>query len=418
MDIARPDIEKKKRLRRRIGLYGGIACAAIFAVFILTMGRPLRKVDADDIWVGKVERGTMIRSLRGTGRLVPENVRWISARAAGRVEQRFVLSGAIVVPGTPILKLSNPELEQKLANAKLDLEAAQAELEGAMVRLQGELLALKSSVEALREETELSGLDARIQSELFADKLVSPLNCERARLHAEHSRIRLKMEEERLSFQDSSIEHQLASQKTRVDSAKANLELLQSQADALSVCAGFSGILQKLDLEPGMEVEQGAVIAQVADMTALKAVIEVQESQARDVTPGQTVLVDTRTSGEVQGRVARVDPNVENGIVKVDVHFTVSLPSGCRAEQTVQGTIELERLDDVVHVERPALVQPESSAPIFRIDPNGRTAKRLTVHFGRASVSQIEVRSGLKPGDKVILSDTTRWGNAEALEIK
>jgi len=418
MDIARPDIEKKRRLKKRVALAAGIAVAVGFTLFVLTMGRPLRKVDADDIWVGQVQKGDMVRSLRGTGKLVPENVRWISARAAGRVEQRFILSGAAVEPGTLILKLSNPELEQRLGEAKLVLEAAQADLDGARVRLQSDLLALKSSVESLREETELSQLDARIQADLFADKLVSPLNCERARLHAEHSLIRLKMEEERLDFQTSSIEHQLASQKTKVDSAKASLELLQSQADALSVRAGFSGILQKLDLEPGMEVVQGSVIAQVADMSALKAVLEVQESQARDVAPGQSVVIDTRTSGEVTGIVSRVDPNVENGIVKVDVHFDSPLPAGCRAEQTVQGTIELEKLNDVLHVDRPSLVLQDTTAQVFRLDGSGRTARRITVVFGRASVSQIEVKSGLKAGEKIILSDTTRWGNAEALEIE
>jgi len=160
------------------------------------------------------------------------------------------------------------------------------------------------------------------------------------------------------------------------------------------------------------------VIAQVADMSALKAVIEVQESQARDVAPGQSVVIDTRTSGEVTGLVSRVDPNVENGIVKVDVHFDSPLPAGCRAEQTVQGTIELEKLDDVLHVDRPALVQQDISAQVFRLDSSGHTARRITVLFGRASVSQIEVKSGLKAGEKIILSDTTRWGNAEALEIE
>jgi len=323
----------------------------------------------------------------------------------------------VVSPETPIVKLSNPELEQHLADARLDLEAAEADLEGARVRLQGDLLALKSGVEELREATELSELNARIQSELLEDKLVSTLNCQRAQLHARHSRIRLQMEEERLNFQDSSIEHQLASQKTHVDRARAQVELLQGQVDALSVRAGFSGIVQRLELEPGMQVAQDAMVAQVADMSLLKAVIEIQESQARDVVPGQLVTIDTRTSGEVTGTVARVDPNVENGIVKVDVHFDNPLPPGCRAEQSVQGTVEIERLENVVYVQRPAMAQPVTNTSIFRMEPNGRTARRVPVSYGRASVSQIEVLSGLKAGDKVILSDTSRWQSADALEI-
>jgi HlyD family secretion protein len=418
MDIARPDLAKKKKLKQRfwfalIGIFG-----VSFTIYVLTLGAPNPTVNADQIWIGKVERGTMERNLRGMGKLVPESVRWLASRAPGKVEERLVLSGAIVEPDTVILRLSNPDLLQKLADSKLELDCADADMAAARVRLRGELLSLKSSVVELREATELAELDARIQNELFADKLVSSLNRERAELHAKHSRIRLEMEEERLKFQDSSIEHQLASQKTRVDRARAQAELLQQQADALTVRAGFSGVLQKLELEPGMQVVQDALLAQVADMAKLKAVIEIQEAQARDVESGQTVLVDTRTSGEVEGKVARVDPNVENGIVRVDVVFEAPLPAGCRAEQTIQGTIRLERLENVVFMPRPASAQPMSTSSVFLVDKDGGEAVRVPVAFGKASVSQIEVVSGLKPGDSAILSDTTRWENAKALKIK
>jgi HlyD family secretion protein len=418
MDIARPDLERKKKLKRRIVIAVGSVLAISFTIFVITLGSPIPSVDSDQIWVGKVERGTMERNMRGMGKLVPENVKWIASRAPGRVEERLVLSGAVVQPDTVILRLSNPELQQKFADAKLELDCADADMAAARVRLQGELLALKSSVVELRETTEMAELDARIQNELFADKLVSSLNRERAELHAKHSRIRLQMEEERLSFQDSSIEHQLASQKTRVDRARAQAELLQQQVNALTVCAGFTGILQKLELEPGMQVDQGALIAQVADMEKLKAVIEIQEAQARDIESGQDVVIDTRTSGEVNGKVVRVDPNVENGIVRMDVVFDNPLPSGCRAEQTVQGTIRIERLDDIIYMPRPASAQPMSASSVFLMDKNGNIATRVPVNYGKASVSQIEVVSGLKPGDSVILSDTSRWENAKALKIK
>jgi HlyD family secretion protein len=417
MDIARPDLEKKNKQRRLIWRSTAALAVTAFTVYVLTLGEPLQSVDSDQIWTGVVERGTMLRNLRGMGRLVPENVRWITSRAPGRVDERFVLSGAVVEPQTPILKLTNPELEQQLADARLELECAEADMEAARVRLQGELLALQGSVVELREATEMAELDARIQDELYTERLVSGMNRERAILHARHSAIRLKMAEERLSFQDSSIEHQLASQKTRVDRARAQVELLASQVDALTVRAGFSGILQRLELEPGMQVEQGALIAQVADMSRLKAVIEIQEAQARDVLSGQSVMVDTRTSGEVKGTVARVDPNVENGIVRVDVVFGTHLPPGCRAEQTVQGTIELDRLENVVFMPRPAAAQGMSNATVFRLDRNG-TALRVPVSYGKASVSHIEVVDGLKPGDVVILSDTSRWEDADALSIE
>jgi len=418
MDIERPDLQKKKILKKRL-IIGGASVAIIgFVAFVLTLSAPMQSVKADQIWVGEVKQGTMERNLRGMGKLVPENMRWITARAAGRVEERFVLSGALVNAGTPILKLSNPELEQSLADSILELESAEAEMAGAEVRLKGELLALKSRVEELQETTDMAEIESRIQDQLFERRLVSDLNRERAELHAKHSRKRLQMEEERLSFQESSMGHQLASQRTRVDRARAQVTLLQGQVDALTVRAGFAGVLQRLELEPGMRAEQGALIAQVADMTALKAVVEIQEAQAREVTIGQNVKIDTRTSGEVSGTVSRVDPNVENGIVKVDVHFDTPLPSGCRAEQTIQGIIELERLDDVVYLSRPASAQAMSTSTIFLMNKDNSVATRVPISFGKASVSEIQVLEGLKPGDNVILSDTSRWESAKALEIK
>jgi HlyD family secretion protein len=418
MDIARPDLQKKKAIKKRIIIGGAAAAFLCFVIFVLTLGAPMQSVNSDQIWVGEVKRGTMERNLRGMGKLVPESTRWITARAAGRVEERFVLSGALVQPDTKILKLSNPELEQSLADARLDLESAVAGMASEEVRLKGELLSLRSSVVELQETTEMAEIESRIQDQLFAQRLVSDLNRERAELHARHSRKRLEMAEERLRFQESSVGHQLASQRTRVDRAKAQVDLLQGQVEALTVRAGLAGVLQKLVLEPGMRAEQGALIAQVADMSALKAVVEIQEAQAREVTIGQNVTIDTRTSGEVKGLVSRVDPNVENGIVKVDVHFDQPLPAGCRAEQTVQGTIELERLDDVVYVSRPASAQGISTATIFLMNKDKSIATRVPVSFGKASVSEIQILEGLKPGDSVILSDTSRWDSAKALEIK
>ena len=418
MDIARPDLLKKNVRKKRLIIASVIAVFAILALYILTLGAPKQSVKADQIWTGEVKRGTMERNIRGMGKLVPENTRWITARAAGRVDERYVLSGAEVKPDTKILKLSNPELEQSFSDAKLELESAEAELAGAEVRLKGELLALKSAVVDLQETTEMAEIDSRIQDQLYAQHLVSDLTRERAELHAKHSRKRLEMEQARLNFQESSVEHQLASQKTHVDRARAQAALLEGQVEALTVRAAFSGVLQKLELEPGMRVEQGAMIAQVADMKNLKAVIEIQEAQAREVTIGQDVTIDTRTSGEVKGKVARVDPNVENGIVKVDAHFNNPLPDGCRAEQTVQGTIELERLADVIYVSRPASAQGQTTSSIFLLSRDKGSATRVPITYGKASVSEIQIEQGLKPGDCVILSDTSRWDSARALEIK
>ncbi len=418
MDIARPDLAKKKRIRRFFSI--GLAVAALCAVaaYVITLDAPRTQVRRDQLWLGKVEQGTMMRNVRGLGRLVPENVRWIAARAPGRVEEVLALSGAEVEPDDIIVRLSNPELEQKHADARLNLDAARADMESGKVRILGDLLAQKSRVVDLREASEMADLEARIQQELFAEQLSSGLNKERAVMHAKHCRVRLGMEEERLSFMESSVEHQLAALQAKVHSADAALNLISGQINALEVRAGFRGILQRLEIEPGMQVEQGRLIAQVADMKRLKAVVEVQEAQAREVAIGQKVNVDTRTSGDVEGIVTRIDPNVEQGIVRVDVGFPGGLPHGCRAEQSIQGTIELELLENTVFMPRPASVQANSSTTLFRISANGNMAVRVPASLGRSSASMIEVLRGLKPGDMVILSDISRWDGKQELELR
>lgn len=386
-------------------------------VSAFSMGGSVTTVDAKQVWTGQVRRGEMLRQVRGTGRLVPENVRWLTARSEGRVEERRVLSGAKVEPDTIILVLSNPSLEQQLVNAKLELQAAEADLTSTRVRLQSELLAMRGSFTQLQEEADMAQLEAEINRELHQKGLLSELNRKRSDLRAEHLAVRLKTEAERLAFQEQAIEPQLATQQTQVDRALARHGLLKEQTDALIVRAGYSGVLQRLDVEPGMQVAQGSSLAQVADLGALKAVIEAPESQAREISPGQPVIVDTRTSGKVPGIVSRVDPDVRGGYVNVDVTFPEGLPDGCRAEQSVEGAIELERLDNVVYVERPAGVGEFATSSLFRLDGEGM-AERVPVRFGRASVSTVEVVEGLRPGDQIILSDTSRWSGADVLRIR
>ncbi len=418
MDIERPDRFKKKQLQKRI--WFGIGAVLILGVFIyvFTLSSPLPRVDRDEVWVGTVQRGDMLRNVRGLGRLVPEDMRWITSQSLGRVEERFVDSGAEVTLDTLILKLSNPELEQQYQNAKLELDAAVAQLTSTRVRLQIELLSMRSAYTQLQESTEMAELDKEINEQLFSEGLVSELNLKRSILSAKHLSSRLETEGERLAFQEQSVEPQLAVQQTMVDQAKARLNLLQTQIDGLNVRAGFEGVIQQLEVEQGMQVTQGMQLALVANPQKLEAVLEVQESQAREVQIGQVAVVDTRSSGLVDAVVTRIDPNVERGIVRVDVGFPNGLPEGVRAEQTVQGTIELQRLTDVVFVDRPSIAKENTSELVFVLNEDGTRADRTLVEFGRSSVTLIEILNGLRPGEQIILSDSSRWMSSEAIQLR
>ncbi len=418
MDIERPERYARKQRQRRI-LYSvaGVIVVALF-VYVFTLASPLPRVERNEIWLGEVKRGDMLRNVRGLGRLIPADMRWITSQTSGRVEEKFVKSGALVQPDTVILQLSNPQLEQQYQNAKLELEAAEAELISTRVRLQSDLLSMKSNYTRLKEQTEMAELEEEINDQLFEDGLVSELNRKRSKLSAQHLRSRLAMETERLNFQEQAIEPQLATQKTYVDRAQARLDLLQTQVDALKVRAGSNGVVQQLDLEQGMQVAEGQQIALVSDPQNLDAMLEIQESQAREVRIGQRAEIDTRTSGIVQASVTRIDPNVERGIVRVDLEFTDSLPEGCRADQTVQGNIELQRLDDVIYVDRPSTVKENTKASVFVMSADGKQALRTPVEFGRSSVTLVEIVSGLRPGQQIILSDSSRWQSSEAIEIR
>jgi HlyD family secretion protein len=418
MDIERPDLFKKRRRNQRTLIIVAVVAAVVTTLWIVTLGRPNPQVNRDQVWIGAVQRGDMIRNVRGLGKLVPEDMRWITARASGRVEERLVLSGAEVDPDTVILRLSNPQLEQQYLNAQLEFKAAEAEFVSTRVRLQSELLALRSAHVQLKEQAEMAALEKTINDELFADGLVSELNRKRSELSARHLQSRLVMETERVQFQEEAIEPQLATQQTQVDRAQARLDLLESQIQALTVKAGSRGVLQRLTIEQGMQISEGQELALVSDPSRLKGVIEIQESQAREVRIGQVGLVDTRSSGEVAAVVTRIDPNVERGIVKVDVAFPDGLPEGCRADQTIQGTIELQRLQQIVFMDRPTSAREGTQASLFVLSSDGGRADRVSVDFGRSSVSLIEVLKGLNPGDRVILSDTTRWENARSLDLR
>ena len=416
MDVERPDLKRKKR-RRRVAqaIVTGVVVVAI-AIGLSTLKPAAPRVDRNSVWVGTVDRGTMLRQVRGVGSLVPEEIRWIAARTSGRIERILKLPGSWVEPDTVIMELSNPELLQEAQNSELQLKAAEALYISFKVQLEGDLLQLKSALAQLEAEFRQAALAAKINEELFAEGLVAELPFKQSQLRSQQLATQHELEMQRLAFRQESIEPQLAAQRSNVDQHQARSALLSSQVKGLTVRAGFSGVLQRLSVEEGMQINPGESLAQVANPKKLKAVIRVPEYQAKDVQIGQVAEIDTRTA-VVKGKVVRVEPNVENGTVAVDVFLPGELPKGSRPDLTVEGRIELEVLTDVVFMGRPAFGRADSSASIFRFRPDSEEAERTQVNFGRTSVSTIEIVSGLSPGDRVILSDTSEWDDYDRIRV-
>ena len=416
MDIARPSQAKAKRKKRifqiiiLVAVLGGIT----FALSRLKPAAPT--VDRNLVWIDEVKRGPMVRQVRGLGTLVPENIRWVAARTQARVEKIILRPGALVEDGTLILELSNPDVTQAAETAESSLQAAVAQLANLRVQLQSGLLAAESAAAAAKAAYEQSRLRAEVNDELFADGLVSALELQLSKVTAEESATRHKIEQKRFAFAQESIEPQLAVQEAEVDRLRAQARLRLAEADALQVRATMTGVLSALPVEVGAQIQPGQNLARVADPSDLKAEVRIAETQAKDIMIGQIASIDTR-NGIVPGRVVRIDPAVQNGTVLVDVTLEGELPRGARPDLSVDGTIELERLDNVVYVGRPAFGQERSTVGIFRLNAEGGAA-RTQVQLGRSSVNTIEIVRGLEPGDRVILSDMSQWDSNDRINLK
>lgn len=415
VDIPRPDQRRKKRVRQ-----AAYIVAALTAVLLITVGVSRLKpaaptVDRATVWVDTVKRGPMLRQVRGTGTLVPEDIRWIPATTDGRVERIVLRPGAVVDADTVILELSNPELEQSVLEAELQLEAAEAQLENRRAELESQLLALRATTAQVEAEYRQARLQAEADEALARDGLISDLTMKISRSRADELEHRSKLERQRLETAERALKSQLAVQEAEVGRLRTVHQLRRSQLDALRVRAGVSGVLQQVPVEVGARVTPGTNLARVADPTRLKAELRIAETQAKDVQIGQVAVVDTR-NGTVNGRVSRIDPAATNGTVLVDIALEGPLPRGARPDLTVDGTIELERLDDVVYVGRPAFGQEHSTVGLFKLEPDG-SAVRVQVRLGRSSVNTIEILEGLKPGDQVVLSDMSAWDAFERVRL-
>ena len=418
MDIPRGEEVARRRKFKRIvtGLLLIIGVAAV--TYVLGTLKPAApEVDGATLWPDTVKRGEMLRQVRGLGTLVPEDIRWIPATTQGRVEKRLVLPGTMVKPDTVILELSNEELIQTAQDAKLRYNAALADVDNLRASLDTELINQQAQAATVEAGYKEAKLQAEIDEQLFKEGLGSELNFKRSKVRAEELATRWALEQQRLDVHKESTRARLVAQQAQVDQARALMDLRQSQLDALKVRAGMHGVLQLLAVDIGQQVGPGTNLARVSDPSRLKAEIRVAETQAKDVIPGQKAMVDTR-NGIVPGRVIRVDPASSGGTVAVDIALEGDLPPGARPDLSVDGTIEIERLTDVLFVGRPVQGQANSTIGLFKITPDGREAERVQVKLGRSSVNTIEIVEGLKEGDRVILSDMSAQDAVDRIRIR
>lgn len=374
-------------------------------------------VEGGTLWTDTVTKGPMVREVRGPGTLVPEQIRWVTAVSPGRVDKKLVLPGARVTASTILLELSNPDVQIQLLQAERQLTDAQAQLVTLKTTLETQKLNQAGVVATMRSEYRNALRKAAADSSLLAQDLISTSEAELSQDRAVEFTARLSSEEQRLKIYTDGIGDQLDVQEQQVERMRAVAEFQRQLMHAMVVRAGADGVLQELPLEVGQWAISGATLAKVVQPERLKAVLRVPETQARDVAMGQTASIDTR-NGIVKGRVTRIDPASQNGTVTVDVALGDSLPRGARPDLSVDGTIEIERLDNVLHMGRPAYGQANSSVSLFRLLPGGREAERVRVELGRSSVNTIEIVRGLNVGDVIILSDMSRWDAVERVRLK
>lgn len=417
MDIARPELKQRKR-RRQYVIGAGVAALVLVAVAGLSaLGPAIPSIERSSVLVDIVKRGELLREVRGPGSLVPKEIRWIAAETPAHVEHIVIKPGAVVKPDTVILELANPEVDDQLLAAKTAVTAAQSDLAAKRTDLNSKLLDEQSALAQAKSEYETARMQAEAEKPVAERGVIPAVQYKKSMVVLEQYKNRMTIEEQRVVEFRRNIGSQVAAEQARLDQLVATRELRQRQADALHVRAGIEGILQQVPVEEGQQVAAGANLARVARPGELMAELRIAETQAKDVALGQPVKVDTR-NGVVDGKVLRVDPAVQNGTVQVDVELDGKLPPGARPDLSIDGTIQIERLPDVVYVGRPAFGQPDSEVRLFRLDAAGDVASRVPVMLGKSSVNLIEIVKGLNPGDKVILSDTSAYDQNDRVRLR
>jgi HlyD family secretion protein len=416
MDIPRPEFRRQRTIKTVV-YSSAVGIALIGATLALSRLEPAApSVPRASVWIDTVREGEMLRRVRGPGNLVPREMRWVAAQTTGRVERVLIRPGALVEPETIIVEMSNPELMQQAEEAKFQLDGTEADLIDTELRIKSQQLDQRNAVEVARGDYEAAQLRVEVARQLYADNAMAELDYRLSELSVKQLERRLAIAEERLSQLAETMDAQLSSARARISQARNLYQRRLDQIESLKIRAGVDGVLQEIQVEEGQQVTLGSNIARVARPDDLQAELRIPETQARDVQIGQRVEIDTR-NGLVNGFVTRIDPAAQSGTVQVDVELHGELPRGARPQLSVDGTIEIERLDRVVYTGRPAYGQADATISLFKLDPDGEYATRIPVQLGRTSVNEVEIIQGLVPGDEVILSDTSSWDDYERIQL-
>jgi len=419
MDIARPEFKERKRKRQIATAAGIVIVVAILTAAVYRLKPAAPTVERGTVWTDSVKRGSMLRQVRGIGSLVPsqESVLQIPAETEATIIRIRMLPGSLVKADTILVEMSDPQVEQAAVDAQLQSKAAQAEYQSQRMKLESDLMNQKAGAATVKSDYNQSQLQSQTDKSLYDLGVISGLAYRASKSKADELTIRNGLEDQRLESTQKSIDAQLSQLQAKVDQMRVLAELKQKQLQALKVRAGIEGVLVELPLHVGQHVTPGTMLAKVVQPNHLMAELKVAETQARDVQIGEPASVDTH-NGVIAGTVMRVDPAVQNGTVTVDVKLTGELPRGARPDLSVDGTIDLERLDNVLYVGRPAFGQENSTISLFRLDSDGHDATRVPVKVGRASVNSIQVIEGLREGDTVVLSDMSRWDNTDRIRLQ
>jgi len=419
MDIARPEFKQRKRRRQIAVLAVVVVVVALLTAVVYRLKPAAPTVERGTVWTDSVKRGPMLRQVHGIGSLVPsqESVLQIPAETEATVLRIRMLPGSLVKADTILLEMSNPQVEQAAVDAQLQWKAAEAEYQSQRMKLESDFMNQKARAATVTADYNQAQLQAQTDKALYDLGVISGLAYKASKGKADELTARNSLEEQSLASSQKAIDSQLAEQQAKVEQMRVLAQLKQKQLDALKVRAGIEGVLVELPLRVGEHVSPGTMLAKVVQPNHLMAEVKVAETQARDVQIGEPASVDTH-NGVISGTVMRVDPAVQNGTVTVDVKLTGELPKGARPDLSVDGTIDLERLDNVLYVGRPAFGQENSTISLFKLDGNGHDAIRVSVKVGRASVNSIQVLDGLHEGDTVVLSDMSRWDNTDRIRLQ
>ncbi|MGZ8843476.1 MAG: HlyD family secretion protein [Pyrinomonadaceae bacterium] len=418
MDIKRPSKSKlKKRIRVALLIIVGLGAVVGITYGLAKLKPAAPTLERSTAVIDTVKRGEMVREVHGNGTLVPQLTRWIPAPADGRIEKIFVQGGVEVAAGSVIVELSNPQMEQQAIDAEFQVKTAEADAETLRVRLESDGMTQQSQIATINAEYSQAKLQLDADEALAKQGLVAELVLKVARVRVQDLANRLKVEQQRLAISAKSVKAQMNAQQSRVQQLRALAKLKKDQVDALKVRAGTHGVIQQVSVQEGQQVTPGLNLARIADPASLKAELRIPETQIKDVRLGQLAKVDTR-NGVIEGQVARIDPAAREGTFTVDVSFTGALPASARPDLSVDGTIELERLKNVLYIGRPTFGQGQQTVGIFKLSSDGQEATRTQVSLGRSSVSTIEILSGLKEGDQVIISDTQSLDNYKTIRVR